>query len=575
MSGRTGVWVAAAILFFGAVPAARAEEPAPPRGRLALTTEKVIVFKDGYALVVKGAAGEADAEGRVHTETVPDGAVLGCVWTATAKDQPRVLATRAEWVETKVETSKETPTVDVRELLRANVGKTVVLGLAGDKTMSGNVVEVLEREGDPPPAPQPYEVHFGSRSWTPPATPPLLGGSHVLLETGGSRLALPIGEVRTVASADLVTRTTRKSSRTDREKRLTFDFGRDGAGKRVALRMLYFTEGFRWIPTYRLSGKLEKDGELALQGEVLNEAEDVADAEWSLVVGVPNFRFKDVPSPLALEATLRRTLDRAGLNSQLQMAQNIISNDRMRGGRRGEAEAGSAIDLAPGLATTGEQDLFVYGIGKMTLARGARAALPLWSATVPVQHVYTWDGSGGHGWRRDTAAAPGAGTDAASPLRILMNRTWHQLEIPNGSKVPWTTGPALLLRDDLPLGQDLLTYTPVGGKALLPVTVAVDVRTTYDEVETERVPRVHTWNNHTWSLIKKRGTLTVTNYRKEPARIRATLAVVGRAEDPGEGGVAQIDSSDDVNARTRVVWEATIAPGETITRTVSASYYVQ
>jgi hypothetical protein len=406
--------------------------------------------------------------------------------------------------------------------------------------------------------------------------PHLVGGSHVLLETAEGRLVQPIGEVRAVRAASLVTKLPRKQTTTLREKRLSFEFGRDAAGKRVGLRILYFTEGFRWIPTYRLSGALVTDGELALQGEVLNGAEDVTDAEWSLVVGVPNFRFKDVPSPLALETTLRRTVEQtsAGFNRQFQLTQNMLANDQTRGGAREDVPA-AGLDLAPGLAATGEQDLFVYGVGKMSLAKGARAALPLWNARVPVQHVYTWDGAGGLGWKRDGAAAPGAGTDGPSPLRISTNRTWHQLEIPNGGRVPWTTGPVLLLRDDLPLGQDLLTYTPAGGRALVPVTVAVDVRTTYDEAELERTPNALSWNHHMWSRIRKRGTLTVTNFRKEPARMRATLDVVGKVEGATEGGVVTADSADDVNARTRAGWEFTVGPGETVTRTVAVSFYVR
>ena len=55
------------------------------------------------------------------------------------------------------------------------------------------------------------------------------------------------------------------------------------------------------IPTYRVSGELKDKADLALQGEVLNEIEDIDKAALDLVVGVPNFRFKDTafPTPAA------------------------------------------------------------------------------------------------------------------------------------------------------------------------------------------------------------------------------------------------------------------------------------
>src|SRR5436190_12770284 len=72
------------VLLVLALPAMRPSwvlgDPAPADGSLALTTERVVVFKDGYALFVKAGTATADAEGRVSTTAVPDSAVLGCVW---------------------------------------------------------------------------------------------------------------------------------------------------------------------------------------------------------------------------------------------------------------------------------------------------------------------------------------------------------------------------------------------------------------------------------------------------------------------------------------------------------------
>ena len=67
----------------------------------------------------------------------------------------------------------------------------------------------------------------------------------------------------------------------------------------------------------------------------------------------------------------------------------------------------------------------------------------------------------------------GAAEGTASPLELSQHEVWHQLELGNRGTAPWTTGAALVTKGLLPLGQDLLTYTPVGGSALLPITVAL------------------------------------------------------------------------------------------------------
>ena len=166
-----------------------------------------------------------------------------------------------------------------------------------------------------------------------------------------------------------------------RSKRLSIDLGKEAAGKPAVVRLLYFTEGVRWIPTYRVGGGLATDAELALQGEVMNLAEDIEGAALDLVVGVPSFQFKDVVSPLVLERAMRRALEQAAP----QIAQQMLSNGfRGRGdnnfgndaGDIGDASGPSAFSSAPELAREAEQDLFVYGLGKMSLRKGDRAAFP-------------------------------------------------------------------------------------------------------------------------------------------------------------------------------------------------------
>ena len=55
--------------------------------RLELTTEKVIVFKDGHCLVIKRGKATTDDDGRVYTDAVPDSAVLGSFWATAECDR--------------------------------------------------------------------------------------------------------------------------------------------------------------------------------------------------------------------------------------------------------------------------------------------------------------------------------------------------------------------------------------------------------------------------------------------------------------------------------------------------------
>jgi hypothetical protein len=559
---------------------AAADEPKPTRpvvpGALTLATERVVVFKDGFALFVKRAQGTADADGRVFTEKVPDAAVLGTFWASAAEG--KILGMHAGWSQ-RDEPSEPATTVTMAEILRANVGKEVVLGFVRENapSLSATVVQVLERwPASPPPL-----AELDPRSGVVPPGEPQGGAFVVVRPTGrDENHVLPVGEIRTVSGAGLST-TTAQPARTVRTKRLTFDLGPEAAGKPATLRLFYFRPGLRWIPTYRLSGDFQAKGDLALQAEVMNEAEDVDGAALDLVVGVPNFRYREVVSPLVLEAAMRQVFAQDERAGQI-LTQNVVSN---RFSNEFRAEAGPAEDgaealrMAPELAAAQGQDLFVYRAPRLSLKRGERATFALWQVGVPLRHVYTYDVSLPR--EASTGGRRPASRDRASPLRMTRNDVWHQVEIPNGTETPWTTGAILLMQGDLPLGQEMLGYTARGSRTLVPVTVAVDVQGRVDERELERRPNAVNVGGHMFTLVRKRIDVTVTNRRQERSDVRISVATGGRASAASEGGRVVLDDfhpedwpdgGHAVNNHSDVTWDVALEPGKTATFTCEVEF---
>ncbi len=84
--------------------------------------------------------------------------------------------------------------------------------------------------------------------------------------------------------------------------------------------------------------------------------------------------------------------------------------------------------------------------------------------------------------------------------------------------------------------QELLAYTPVNAKTLLPLTVAVDLRADYEEVEGPRKLNAITYNGYDYALIKKTARVRLTNYDPEPKTPRISLSFGGRAVEASDGG---------------------------------------
>src|SRR5205085_5288173 len=127
--------------------------PHTAASQLQLTTERAIIFKDGYGLIIKNGKATADAQGKVFTPQVPESAILGSFWAMS--DGQKLLAMEAGWEEKREVREKRTACITIPELLRANVGKRVTLKLGDGHSISGNLVQVLDIPGEALPIPSP------------------------------------------------------------------------------------------------------------------------------------------------------------------------------------------------------------------------------------------------------------------------------------------------------------------------------------------------------------------------------------------------------------------------------------
>jgi hypothetical protein len=548
-----GVVAVFAALAWGIGDARSAESP---NDELKLTTDRVIVFKDGYYLALKSGTAVTNKEGEIHLLDVPDNAVLGSVWAASTKGKLTAMVASRETITRKDEIV--VPCARTIEILEANVGQDAKLLMQDKSSHLGKVIRVLTEQ--------------------------------VILRTEEGDVLLHVAQIQTLTIKEMKATLGRTVTTQTNPKRLTLRFAE--AGKPVDVSFMYFQSGLRWIPTYRVNLLTDADKKRAhvdLQAEFLNEAEDLDNVPVDIVVGVPNFRFKDTPSPLILEQALRNVLQQAAPQLMGQQMSNASFASRA-GERRGQpGDDAAQFALPPELGAGGAQDLFVYSLKKLKLMKGQRAALPIFSAEVPYRDVYTWDV---HLTRNDIEAQSGGmgpGTAPgrnASPLALSENRVWHQIVLTNTTKVPWTTGPALLMQGNQPLAQDLMTYTSVGSEVRIPVTVSVDTQGTYGEEETARKLNALSFQGHNYAQIDKSASLKLVNRKPEPIEAEVTFRTGGKADETSDDGKITLNSHSSadwidyrgfsaVNNSSRVVWKATLKPGETFSPSVKYHYFAR
>jgi hypothetical protein len=443
----------------------------------------------------------------------------------------------------------------IADLLLANAGRVVTVGYGDQKEYTGEIVGF--RESTPAPGYDSSTVTIEPSSPHPPYQVP----EFLLLKAEGKLIALRFVNLsRVTLPADSMLQVQKE----EEQKALRFKV--KGAGSHANLTMGYLENGLGWTPSYLLSLQDDKTALITMQAVVLDDAEDLKDTDVYFVVGVPNFAYAQIPSPMALQQTLLDFIQSAnrkdygvvgGVASNALLAQRAMNmqTDAMTSGISLEA-AVEELQGAP------EEDLFLYTRNRITLAKGERATYNVFSGSVSYEHIYQWD-------VQDTPRVDQFGNvqnyQNARPVdESERNNIWHALRIKNNSKFPWTSAPALVISGTKPVSQDTLPYTPKGATSNLKLTIATDIRSSHDEREIARQQNQTRRHGYSYDEVTVEGTLKIKNYKTKDVRLSIAKTLRGSVEFQSDDGKAEklAEAIAVDNPMSRLTWEVTLKAGE-------------
>jgi hypothetical protein len=231
-------------------------------------------------------------------------------------------------------------------------------------------------------------------------------------------------------------------------------------------------------------------------------------------------------------------------------------------------EADFAVS-APGTPVMGEstEDLFFYQLEPITLKKGERGYRVLFSEEVPYEHIYTWEipsyidehnryGQGGQNQQQQ--------------------EVWHSLKLTNTTNQPWTTAPAMTMKDNRILGQDKITFTPSNAPAELKITQAVSVNAEQNEYEVDRQRNAGNFYGHRYDLVTVKGTLQVINYKENPVTLKITKSLDGEVQQADKDPKIQklANGLRQVNPTSQLIWNLEVQPGKDNQVTIEYTYTV-
>jgi hypothetical protein len=401
-----------------------------------------------------------------------------------------------------------------------------------------------------------------------------VGPEYVVLESDSSSFAVPVDGISKLQVLELPLRvhvaTEAKAEKPDAKK--AEKPVADDPSKAVPLGMAYLRKGITWIPDYTLKVLDDDNAELTLRGTVINEAEDLVHTDVHLVVGVPHFVHTEYMAPIAVGQVIRTMSAAIPSVSNLvpnQVTTQIMNRAAIVGNERGRpidvstpgtvveqpvaSEGGdlkAAVANLPQMGGAAATDYTVYTKKDLTLRRGEKAIVTLFTKKIKYSHIYRW-----------------------SPPEAMA----HLLVLHNGSDTAWTTGPCLALSAERPLSEDLLKYTPKGANGELPVTAAINVAHDKSEKETDRKLNAHTpAHNVNYDLVTLEGKVRLRNYEKRTVEIVITNSIPGKPSTADNKGAISVDPTKLklLERSGSIQWTVKLEPNEEKTLTYQYERYV-
>jgi len=453
-------------------------------------------------------------------------------------------------VSTETKRIEQVNALTVRDLLGANLGRT--FSIPGGEKDEWRIVTLLLI-----PEPEPSNVihmtpYPETRGYGGPGTSlaPQSGDLMLFKTEQGIEARHPnsISMLRFENEQDMQT----TIERTIVEPVLRFDaVGAGDDGGQVELN--YLAQGIAWSPSYIVELLDDESVRVACKAVIVNDLMDFDNVDVELIAGYPNIQFASTPSAMGRTPLnkLMQLLMVSGRNRGHDVMSNSVMAQRILPG--GTSSMMPTMPNQP-VAGEGAEDLYFYQIPGVTLTKGERGYFPLLSADVPAcPHVYTWEIA-------DYVDQHGRYNTQPEEAQQVV---WHSIELTNTTEQPWTTAPAMTVKNGRVLGQDTMHFVPPGGSTLLRITQAISVNAQQNELEVERERSAAKFHGSTYDKVTIEGKLKITNHKAEAVTVRITKTITGEVvtADADPGVVKLASGLRGVNPRSRLTWEIEVQPG--------------
>lgn len=509
-------------------------------------TKAVAVFKNGSGFFVK--TGNVKVNKGVARIDDTINATFGTLWFSSGNNTITAVTSKMEEVE-HVKPAQAGNTVD---LLKANVGKKVKITAKDEEPVEGTIEKVDD--------------------------------DMVILKEAGKWVHYKISYLNRI---DFMEQPVYNATSKDNTRITSITFKDD---KESNLNMMYLQKGISWLPTYLVELGANNKAYVTLTANLVNDAEDLDNADVSLVVGVPNFKYANLLSPLTSNQSISEFL--YGLSYQLTptsgsiAGNNIMSNvasqsiNYFSSNRSAEVDDLEKSNEAFDLGGTKQEDLFFYRLNNISLQKGGRGFYTVLKEEVPFRHIYETELTS-NSLSGEYYSVSKGGENSFDNNEQDINKVYHSIELENSTKLPWTTGSAMVVKpvdgNSGPLSQDMISYTPMKAKVCVKITEAPDIQVKDAEAETSREERKKVVQKTVYDLVYVDASITVKNYKDEDVDLTIKRTINGTLQSTSSDWTTKkvVSLYRNANTTNNVKWDIHLKAGEEKKITYKYQIYVE
>ncbi len=332
--------------------------------------------------------------------------------------------------------------------------------------------------------------------------------------------------------------------------------------KVVTIGIAYLQEGISWAPNYVLKidgGKAE----LSLRAQLQNTTERLENSDVQFVVGSPfvaNRGQMDMISMLTMPTSggvffgggrggggfggamgggqaaapaTESNFNKIDFKSYDPSDNSIVVRDRPT--TIAEAEAG---------------ELYFYTKSGLSLSTGDIAMVSIFNSVLPVTPQFEWNADG--------------------------DDVTYILSIKNTGTQPLTTGSVFVIEDNKAMGQSGIRYTPTGANAEIRLSQGFGLRVEKTDAEVKRGDPIKIGKSD-FVPVTMKGTLLISNFRKEKATIKINKTVRGKMGEMSDGGKVKQTAlaENDPNATNTLEWKLNVPASQTKEVTFTYEVYLK